>query len=106
MIFSRRQRFLQGWPHTEHREPVADQGAGHVSQTAAGEPSPQKRNDPMRVLLVYPTAKKEIIGWGDKGAIAEPIALEYIAAAARAEGHDVMLLDLRLHNERLDTTLL
>ena len=59
----------------------------------------------MRVLLVYPNAKKEIIGWGDLGAIAEPIALEYLAAGARLDGHDVKLLDLRLHNEELDETL-
>jgi radical SAM superfamily enzyme YgiQ (UPF0313 family) len=60
----------------------------------------------MRVLLVYPNAKKEIIGWGDMGAIAEPIALEYIGAGAREKGHDVRLLDLRLHTEDLEPTLL
>ncbi|MCB1741144.1 MAG: cobalamin-dependent protein [Gammaproteobacteria bacterium] len=60
----------------------------------------------MRVLLVYPNAKKEIIGWGDMGAIAEPIALEYIAAVARDCGHEVRLLDLRLHVDDLDQTLL
>jgi len=59
----------------------------------------------MRVLLVYPNANKEIIGWGDKGAIAEPIALEYVAAGARLDGHEVRLLDLRLHNEDLDDVL-
>jgi len=59
----------------------------------------------MRILLVYPNAKKEIIGYGDMGAIAEPIALEYVGAAARQEGHDVKLLDLRLHVEDLDRTL-
>jgi radical SAM superfamily enzyme YgiQ (UPF0313 family) len=59
----------------------------------------------MRVLLVYPNAKKEIIGWGDMGAIAEPIALEYVGAAARQDGHDVRLLDLRLHPDDLEQTL-
>lgn len=59
----------------------------------------------MRVLLIYPNAKREIIGWGDMGAIAEPIALEYVGAGARLDGHDVKLLDLRLHNEQLDETL-
>lgn len=59
----------------------------------------------MRILLVYPNAKKEIIGWGDMGAIAEPVALEYIAAAARLDGHEVRLLDLRLNLDRLDDTL-
>lgn len=59
----------------------------------------------MRVLLVYPNANKEIIGWGDMGAIAEPIALEYVGAGARLDGHDVRLLDLRLHNDELQDTL-
>jgi radical SAM superfamily enzyme YgiQ (UPF0313 family) len=59
----------------------------------------------MRVLLIYPNAKKEIIGWGDKGAIAEPIALEYVGAGSRAEGHETRLLDLRLHNEKLEDTI-
>ena len=59
----------------------------------------------MRVLLVYPNANREIIGWGDMGAIAEPIALEYVGAGARLDGHTVRLLDLRLHNEELDATL-
>jgi radical SAM superfamily enzyme YgiQ (UPF0313 family) len=59
----------------------------------------------MRVLLVYPNAKKEIIGWGDMGAIAEPIALEYVGAGAKQDGHEVRLLDLRLHPDDLETTL-
>jgi radical SAM superfamily enzyme YgiQ (UPF0313 family) len=59
----------------------------------------------VKILLVYPNAKKEIIGWGDKGAIAEPIALEYIGAIGRDCGHEVKLLDLRLHNDDLDTTV-
>jgi radical SAM superfamily enzyme YgiQ (UPF0313 family) len=59
----------------------------------------------MRVLLVYPNAKKEIIGWGDMGAIAEPIALEYVAGGARLDGHEVRLLDLRLHQPDLEDTL-
>jgi len=60
----------------------------------------------MRVLLIYPMAKKELIGYGDLGAIAEPLALEYIGAVANSEGHDVRLLDLRLHQDSLDATLL
>ncbi len=59
----------------------------------------------MKVLLVYPNAHKEIIGYMDMGAIAEPIALEYVAAGARLDGHDVRLLDLRLHREDLDTVV-
>jgi len=59
----------------------------------------------MRVLLLYPNARSELIGWGDLGAIAEPLALEYLAAGALAEGHEVRILDLRLHRDELDSTL-
>ena len=59
----------------------------------------------MKVLLVYPNAHKEIIGYMDKGAIAEPIALEYVGSGAAKDGHDVRLLDLRLHRDDLDETL-
>jgi radical SAM superfamily enzyme YgiQ (UPF0313 family) len=41
----------------------------------------------------------------DQGAIAEPISLEYVAAGAKLDGHDVRLLDLRLHRDALDETL-
>jgi hypothetical protein len=34
----------------------------------------------MKVLLVYPCSANELIGYGDLGAIAEPLALEYLAA--------------------------
>lgn len=60
----------------------------------------------MRVLLVYPNAQREIIGYMDRGAIAEPISLEYVAAAAKEGGHEVKLLDLRLHKDKLDEVLL
>lgn len=60
----------------------------------------------MRVLLVYPNANAEIIAYGDQGAIAEPLALEYIGAGAKLEGHEVRLLDLRLHIDDLESTLL
>jgi radical SAM superfamily enzyme YgiQ (UPF0313 family) len=59
----------------------------------------------MRVLLVYPNANREIIAWGDLGAIAEPLSLEYIAAAVRRQGHEARLLDLRLHEAALDGVL-
>jgi radical SAM superfamily enzyme YgiQ (UPF0313 family) len=59
----------------------------------------------VKLLLVYPNADRELIGWGDLGAIAEPLALEYVAAAARADGHDVEILDLRLHPGRLPMKL-
>jgi len=55
----------------------------------------------MRVLLIWPNSRNEILGWGDLGAIAEPLALEYLAAGARLDGHDVRLLDLRLHGSGL-----
>ncbi len=60
----------------------------------------------MRVLLIYPNSSKEIIGWGDFGAIAEPLALEYVGTGVQMDGHDVQILDLRLHPDVLDLTLL
>jgi radical SAM superfamily enzyme YgiQ (UPF0313 family) len=59
----------------------------------------------MRVLLIYPKSRMELIGWGDLGAIAEPLALEYLAAGAKLDSHEVRLLDLRLHPNELDHTL-
>src|ERR1039458_3193764 len=59
----------------------------------------------MRVLLVYPSARSELIGWGDLGAIAEPLALEYLAAGVTADSHEVRILDLRLHRDELETTV-
>ncbi len=59
----------------------------------------------MRVLLIYPDSKTELIGYGDLGAIAEPLALEYLAAGAIQDGHDVRLLDLRLHKNELESCL-
>jgi radical SAM superfamily enzyme YgiQ (UPF0313 family) len=59
----------------------------------------------MKVLLVYPRAGAEIIGAGDLGAIAEPLALEYLAAGARQAGHEVRLHDLRLRPDGLDGVL-
>lgn len=59
----------------------------------------------MRILLVQPDSPAEIIGWGDLGAIAEPLALEYLAAGALADGHVVRILDLRLHPGSLDGVL-
>jgi radical SAM superfamily enzyme YgiQ (UPF0313 family) len=59
----------------------------------------------MKLLLIWPRAQYEA-DWGDDlGAIAEPLALEYLAAAAQEQGHEVRLLDLRLHREDLDATL-
>ena len=59
----------------------------------------------MRVLLVYPSAKEDGLGRADVGAVAEPIALEYLGAGAKGDGHDVRLLDLRLHPRGLDEAL-
>lgn len=59
----------------------------------------------MRVLLIWPDNGRDIIGWGDLGAIAEPLALEYLAAAMDEAGHEVKLLDLRLHGSELTSTV-
>jgi radical SAM superfamily enzyme YgiQ (UPF0313 family) len=59
----------------------------------------------VRVLLIYPSAQSELIGWGDLGAIAEPLALEYLAAGVSADSHEVRILDLRLHRDELETTV-
>ena len=59
----------------------------------------------MRILLVWPCANNEVLGWGTLGAVAEPLALEYVAAGARALGHEVRILDLRLHPGTLDKVL-
>jgi radical SAM superfamily enzyme YgiQ (UPF0313 family) len=71
----------------------------------AGTDIEKKAKVALRVLLVYPRAGVELIGWGDLGAIAEPLALEYAGAAARMDSHDVELLDLRLHPQGLEATL-
>lgn len=60
----------------------------------------------MKVLLIYPNARQELIGYGDLGAVAEPLALEYLAAGVKLDSHQVEILDLRLHQDDLDATLL
>ncbi len=59
----------------------------------------------MKILLLYPSLRREIIGYGDLGAVAEPLALEYLAAGAKLDGHDVRILDLRLHPDGLEPAL-
>lgn len=59
----------------------------------------------MRLLLVWPNSRNEVLGWGDLGAIAEPLALEYLGAALGADGHEVRILDLRLNPGSLDDVL-
>jgi radical SAM superfamily enzyme YgiQ (UPF0313 family) len=51
----------------------------------------------LKLLLVWPKARTDPDWGGDLGAIAEPLALEYLAAAAIAAGHDARILDMRLH---------
>lgn len=46
-----------------------------------------------------------MLGWGDLGAVAEPLALEYLAAALSQDGHHSEILDLRLHPGALAATL-
>lgn len=55
----------------------------------------------MRILLVYPDADASISGFNDLAAISEPIALEYLASVGLTAGHDVRILDLRLHPDGL-----
>jgi radical SAM superfamily enzyme YgiQ (UPF0313 family) len=59
----------------------------------------------VKVLLLYPSLRKEIIGYGDLGAVAEPLALEYLGAGAQQDSHEVRILDLRLHPDDLELTL-
>lgn len=60
----------------------------------------------MKILLIYPDSRNELIGWGDMGAIAEPLALEYLGATALERGHEVRILDLRLRPDDLYEELL
>ncbi len=59
----------------------------------------------MRILLVWPNSRNEVLGWGDLGAIAEPLALEYLGSALIQQGHEIRILDLRLHPKDLASTL-
>lgn len=59
----------------------------------------------MKILLVWPNSRNEVLGWGDLGAIAEPLSLEYLAAGAKLDDHEVRVLDLRLHPDELEITL-
>lgn len=61
--------------------------------------------EPLKILLVYPDSRLELIEWGELGAIAEPLALEYVASAAIAEGHEVTILDLRLPNKGFEACI-
>ncbi|MDB5081965.1 MAG: Radical superfamily enzyme YgiQ, family [Chloroflexi bacterium] len=59
----------------------------------------------MKILLIWPNSPAELMEGGDLEAISEPIALEYLAAGAQLDGHQVKILDLRLHPTDLDMTL-
>jgi radical SAM superfamily enzyme YgiQ (UPF0313 family) len=60
----------------------------------------------VRILLVWPNSKNEVLGWGDLGAVAEPLSLEYLGAGVKLDGHEARILDLRLHPAELVPTLL
>ncbi len=65
----------------------------------------------MKILLVWPKARNQVqraeaLGWGTEGAVAEPLALEYLVAGVESDGHEARILDLRLHPDDLDRTLL
>jgi radical SAM superfamily enzyme YgiQ (UPF0313 family) len=53
----------------------------------------------MKILLVWPKSR------GDLYAIAEPLALEYLAAGLQLDGHEIKILDLRLHPQGLNSYL-
>jgi radical SAM superfamily enzyme YgiQ (UPF0313 family) len=59
----------------------------------------------MKVLLVWPKARTDPEWGGDLGAVAEPLALEYLAAGAGLDGHEVRVLDLRLRPGTLRAVL-
>jgi len=59
----------------------------------------------LKILLIWPNSRNEVLGWGDLGAISEPLALEYLATAAKLDSHEVQVLDLRLHPQELKHTL-
>jgi len=55
---------------------------------------------PLKILLVKPPKPPETIG-GEDVSLFEPVDLEYVAAAVRAD-HDVRIVDLRLGNSLQD----
>jgi len=61
----------------------------------------------MKILLVYPGVRKEVIDYGVLAWFCEPLALEYLTAGAKQTGshHQIKVLDLRLHPNDLDSTL-
>jgi radical SAM superfamily enzyme YgiQ (UPF0313 family) len=59
----------------------------------------------VRILFIYPNLNHELIGYGDLGAIAEPLALEYLAASCVDLATEMELLDLRLHPNELNNRL-
>jgi len=59
----------------------------------------------VKILFIYPNLSHELIGYGDLGAIAEPLALEYLAASCVDFVSEIQLLDLRLHPHELNNKL-
>jgi radical SAM superfamily enzyme YgiQ (UPF0313 family) len=57
-----------------------------------------RKSSPKKVLLVYPRANRDISDAADHGALSEPLALEYLGAGARGDGHEPKIIDLRLHS--------
>lgn len=55
---------------------------------------------PLKILLVYPD-EQAITGAGNIGGICEPLALEYLSAGVKPDGHEVKILDLRLYKDDL-----
>lgn len=59
----------------------------------------------MKILLIWPKAQFEADWGNDLGAIAEPLALEYLSAGLKENGHQIRLLDMRIHPNDLVMTL-
>lgn len=59
----------------------------------------------MKILLIWPKARTDPEWGGDLGAIAEPLALEYLAAGVARLSDETRVLDLRLHPGTLAKTL-
>ncbi|MEW6366120.1 MAG: radical SAM protein [Acidobacteriota bacterium] len=60
----------------------------------------------MHVLLIHPDYELDPAAYGAADCwFCEPLALEYLAAGARLDGHEVRILDLRLHPGGLSRAL-
>lgn len=61
----------------------------------------------MRILLAYPDYSVDPLVYCEpkEGWLCEPLALEYLAAGAQLDGHEVRILDLRLHPHDLESSI-